>query len=65
MLGNGEGFGKFGELWDVQPTVVKAVEVLVTKPTVGEEVVSPAFTTVYNGLEVDDKAFEVIFVMLT
>ena len=49
----------------MQSTVVKAVEVFVTKSTVGNGAASSALTTLYDDGEVGEKAFVVTFVMLT
>ena len=49
----------------MQSTVVKAVEVFVTKSTAGNRVASSALTTLDDGGEVGEKVFVVTFVMLT
>ena len=49
----------------MQSTVVKAVEVFVTKSTAGNGAASSALTDLYDGGEVGEKAFVVTFVMLT
>lgn len=49
----------------MQSTVVKAVEVFVTKSTAGNGAASSALMIWYDGGEVGEKAFVVTFVMLT
>ena len=49
----------------MQFTVVKAVEVFVTKSTAGNGGASSALMLLYDGGEVGEKAFVVTFVMLT